>query len=596
MLFLLPALVAGACLLLLALGCAMEVPIPAERVPIPGDGGFVLAIDRAAGHLAILRPDGTPVIASFGRRPFVQVGWTELRGGDGWETDRMRVLDAASDADRGITLRMRLESPRGGVDVEGVIRQVGPAQVRIALTPDEAVLFDHISIQIASTPDEAFLGGGNPPRVNLKGHADAIPRVGKTGIPFVLSSRGYGLAKATDPSCFFDFRSDFRTTLEVWGEPATIDLYIDPSPKKTLERFTANVGRPPVLQDWVYGGIWLTARGGPERIREVATKARSLDLPVTAVLAPDWPGDLRPLTDGERAMLSEMNRLGVRVVGSMQGDDRADHGLIDGALGAGLSGWIAVGAHDNPTPWTDTSRRALADWGVLGSRIILNRSGSLGTLRHMMLADLGDRAITWTGKGGMAATIAESLSLGASGVPLVQAGAGGWEIPRFGLGNRELFMRWTELGACSLVFRIEDGDRANGRWSYDADPATLAHVRRMVRLHRYIAPVLKDLVAEASATGIPVMRPLAFDDPANPEAWNISTEYQLGDNLLIVPVLKPGARQWEVYFPAGHWKQLLTGRYYRGPSRRTLPARVGEPLIFRRANWRMPAGDPPATW
>ena len=143
-------------------------------------------------------------------------------------------------------------------------------------------------------------------------------------------------------------------------------------------------------------------------------------------------------------------------------------------------------------------------------------------------------------------------------------------------------MRWAEVGGCSLIFRIDDGERNNGRWSYDADPATYAHLRRMIGLHARLVPYLKRLVSEAAATGHPVMRPLAFADPANPDAWRVEGEYLLGNDVLVAPVLRNGARHVDVWFPTGKWIELRAGRTHTGPHRWEVDAPLGDPAVFVR--------------
>jgi len=68
------------------------------------------------------------------------------------------------------------------------------------------------------------------------------------------------------------------------------------TPEERVERVTDYVGRLEVRPpEWVFGP-WLTAVGGPERLREVATTARVREIPATAIWTEDWIG-----WDGEGA-------------------------------------------------------------------------------------------------------------------------------------------------------------------------------------------------------------------------------------------------------------------------------------------------------
>jgi len=56
------------------------------------------------------------------------------------------------------------------------------------------------------------------------------------------------------------------------------------------------------------------------------------------------------------------------------------------------------------------------------------------------------------------------------------------------------------------------------------------------------------------------MRPLFFEFPADPRAADVDDEFLLGPDLLVAPVVEAGAREREVYLPAGaSWRDGWTG-------------------------------------
>ena len=65
-------------------------------------------------------------------------------------------------------------------------------------------------------------------------------------------------------------------------------------------------------------------------------------------------------------------------------------------------------------------------------------------------------------------------------------------------------------------------------------------------------------------TGLPLMRPLAFDDPGDARAWDHPLQYRLGPDLVVAPVTEPGATSWDVYLPEGEWADVWTGEVPRG--------------------------------
>lgn len=61
------------------------------------------------------------------------------------------------------------------------------------------------------------------------------------------------------------------------------------------------------------------------------------------------------------------------------------------------------------------------------------------------------------------------------------------------------------------------------------------------------------------------MRPVALMSPNDRRAWRDEFTYLLGDDLLVAPVVEPGARERELFIPEGVWIDWWEGRGYRGP-------------------------------
>ena len=85
----------------------------------------------------------------------------------------------------------------------------------------------------------------------------------------------------------------------------------------------------------------------------------------------------------------------------------------------------------------------------------------------------------------------------------------------------------------------------------------------------FIRENLRDYVRQSmentSKTGEPVMRPLFFDFPEDPESWKVETAYMFGRELLVSPVTEAGVKVWKVYLPKGSkWTEAATGKEYEG--------------------------------
>lgn len=80
------------------------------------------------------------------------------------------------------------------------------------------------------------------------------------------------------------------------------------------------------------------------------------------------------------------------------------------------------------------------------------------------------------------------------------------------------------------------------------------------------------------------MRALCFEWPDDPSVWDHPFEYLLGDDLLVAPVVVPGATAWEVYLPSGEWIDAWRGGRVAGPARVHTPVPIDEIPVFVRAS------------
>jgi hypothetical protein len=149
--------------------------------------------------------------------------------------------------------------------------------------------------------------------------------------------------------------------------------------------------------------------------------------------------------------------------------------------------------------------------------------------------------------------------------------------------SKELFMRWTELGAFTTVLRTHEGNRPEANHQIYSDGETLRHFSRLAKVYAAWGPYREELVEEAGETGLPVVRhPLLhyWDDP---EVYGLRYQLMVGSEFMVAPVLDPGEDTVEAYLPAGRWIHLWTGETYgsvgRG-SRVIVGAPIGEPAVF----------------
>ncbi len=153
--------------------------------------------------------------------------------------------------------------------------------------------------------------------------------------------------------------------------------------------------------------------------------------------------------------------------------------------------------------------------------------------------------------GGLPAAVAAGLSLSPSGFPLFASDTGGY---RHGPPTKETFTRWFQHTALTPVMQIGTGS-SNVAWEFagtDFDDEMLGWYRDFTRLHLRLFPYLWTAVQQLDDEHArPIVRPLGL---AYPELGvHPGDEYLLGDDLLVAPVVEPGASSRTVTFPAGRW-------------------------------------------
>jgi len=198
----------------------------------------------------------------------------------------------------------------------------------------------------------------------------------------------------------------------------------------------------------------------------------------------------------------------------------------------------------------------------------------------------GDDDSTWAG---IAAALRAGLSAGVAGVWFW-----GWDIAGFSgpIPDAELFLRATAVATfCPIMqyhaefdhHRVPSNDRTP--WNIadrTGDARVLPVCRRFMALRDRLVPYLVEQSERSMETGRPLMRPLCFDHPDDPAVWDRPLQFQLGDDLLVAPVVEPGVTSVEVYLPAGAWRDCFTDERLQGPVvlRREVP--IHEIAVFRR--------------
>ncbi|MGW2722516.1 glycoside hydrolase family 31 protein [Streptomyces sp. NPDC001492] len=215
---------------------------------------------------------------------------------------------------------------------------------------------------------------------------------------------------------------------------------------------------------------------------------------------------------------------------------------------------------------------------------IFSRSGWAGLQRYGGTWS-GDVATGWPG---LRASLSLVMGLGLCGVPYSGPDVGGFD----GSPSPELYLRWLQLGAYLPLFRTHASLRAGRREPWEFGAEVLEHARVALVERRRLLPYFVTLAHLARRTGAPYVRPLWWAAPEDRALRDCEDAFLLGDNLLVAPVLGPGADRRAVQLPRGRWYDTVTEQVYEGPGQVLLDAPLSRIPVLARAGAVVPVrGD-----
>jgi alpha-glucosidase len=233
-----------------------------------------------------------------------------------------------------------------------------------------------------------------------------------------------------------------------------------------------------------------------------------------------------------------------------------------------------------PVSWHRQWRTVMDELRPDGDFAVFARSGSTGVHEVAQIYWIGDQECDFEATDGLPTVVPAMLNLGLSGIPFVTHDIAGFSG---GPSTKELFMRWTELGAFTPIMRTHEGSDKENNWRWESDEETIAHFRRFARIHVALGEELQVLAELAAQRGTPMVRALMLEFPDDAQTHGISDSFLLGPDLLVAPVVEAGASTREVYLPAGaSWFHVWSGDTFGGGETVTVPAPLGQPPVFSR--------------
>jgi alpha-D-xyloside xylohydrolase len=158
----------------------------------------------------------------------------------------------------------------------------------------------------------------------------------------------------------------------------------------------------------------------------------------------------------------------------------------------------------------------------------------------------------------MAESLRGGLSLGLCGFGYWSHDIGGFE----GLPRADIYKRWVAFGLLSSHSRLHGSSSYRVPWNYNEEACDV--LRLFTKLKCRLMPYLYAAAIEAHRSGIPMMRAMTLEFPADPACDTLDRQYLLGDSLLVAPVLSEDGSV-SYYLPEGSWTHLLNGESQDGP-------------------------------
>ena len=217
--------------------------------------------------------------------------------------------------------------------------------------------------------------------------------------------------------------------------------------------------------------------------------------------------------------------------------------------------------------------------------LILMRSGFPGSQRYGMVPWTGDVSRSW---GGLKPQVELSLQMSMFGLAYNHSDLGGFAGgEQF---DKEMYIRWLQYGVFQPVYRPHAQEHIPAEPVFH-DRETRNIVRDFVKLRYRLLPYIYTLAYENSTTGMPLMRPLFFEDESNLDLIDAKDAYLWGDAFLIAPVTDPGVAHVDVQLPTGVWFDFWNDQRYDGGTTAPVPVTLETIPVLVRAGSFVPMID-----
>ena len=157
----------------------------------------------------------------------------------------------------------------------------------------------------------------------------------------------------------------------------------------------------------------------------------------------------------------------------------------------------------------------------------------------------------------MAGTLRGGLSMALSGFGYWSHDIGGFE----GTPNPDVFKRWVAFGLLSSHSRLHGSASYRVPWLIDDEASVVTKFFTDLKIS--LMPYILKMSELVHTQGVPMMRPMMMEFPADPNCLYLDRQYMLGDSLLVAPIFNSDGVA-DFYLPEGRWISLITGESVTG--------------------------------
>ncbi|QHJ10569.1 Oligosaccharide 4-alpha-D-glucosyltransferase [Paraglaciecola mesophila] len=217
---------------------------------------------------------------------------------------------------------------------------------------------------------------------------------------------------------------------------------------------------------------------------------------------------------------------------------------------------------------------------------IMMRSGFVGSQRYGMIPWTGDVSRSWDG---LKPQVELSLQMGLFGLGYTHSDLGGFAGGE--VFDPQMYIRWLQYGIFQPVFRPHAQDNIAPEPVFHKGK-TKDILRTYVELRYAMLPYNYSLAFENSLTGMPLMRPMFFEDETDLSLIDEKDQYLWGDALLVKPITQANQKEVSVKLPKGAWFNFWSDERYEGGKTITVPTDIKLLPVFARGGAIIPMTIP----